>query len=101
MGTRTLIYHPGYKEADCPCLLIGNKHIAKKYGWQVGDQVEVVETAEGILIKKSDHQPAICSKHGIKLEFYDFEKEKVGICRRCRNVVSKEPKEPVKKEGQP
>jgi bifunctional DNA-binding transcriptional regulator/antitoxin component of YhaV-PrlF toxin-antitoxin module len=89
MGLRTLSYHPAREGADCPCLLIGNRRIAKKYGWQVGDCVEVVETDEGILIKKSDYQPPVCPKHGIKLEFYGLGKEKVGICSKCRNVVSK------------
>jgi len=92
MGLRTLSYHPAYEEADCPCVLIGNRRIAKKYGWQVGDYVEVVETDEGILIKKSDYQPPVCEKHGTKLEFYDLGNERIGICRNCRNVVSRIPK---------
>jgi hypothetical protein len=97
MGIRILSYHPSYEEADCPCVLIGNRRIAQKYGWQMGDYVDVMETDEGILIRKSDHQPALCSKHGTKLAFYNFGKEKVGICQQCRKVVSKDTK---RKEGE-
>jgi len=93
MGLRTLSYHPAYEESDCPCLLIGNRRIAKKYGWQVGDCVEVTETAEGVLIKKSDYQPPVCEKHGTRLVFYGLENERIGICPRCHNVVSRIPNE--------
>jgi hypothetical protein len=40
---RTLVYHPAYKDV-VPCVLIGSKRIAQKYGWKVGDLVEVIET---------------------------------------------------------
>ena len=93
MGLRTLSYHPAYGEADCPCVLIGNRRIARKYGWQVGDSVEVTETDGGVLIKKSDCQPPVCQKHGMRLQFYGLGKERIGICPKCRNVVSKTPKE--------
>jgi len=93
MGLRTLSYHPAYDEADCPCVLIGNRRIARKYGWQVGDCVEVTETEEGVLIKKSDYQPPVCEKHGARLQFYGLGKERIGICPRCPNVISKIPKE--------
>ena len=50
---RTLVYHPGRKYCDVPCLLIGGKKLTKKYGWQVGDHVEVLELKRGILIRKA------------------------------------------------
>jgi hypothetical protein len=49
---RTLVYHPGRKSTDIPCLLIGGKKLAQKYGWEVGGLVEVLELPRGIFIRK-------------------------------------------------
>ena len=50
---RKLSYRPGYSDYEpCPCILIGNKQIAKKYNWSVGDLVELECLPEGILIKR-------------------------------------------------
>jgi len=48
---RTLVYHPGRESTDVPCLLIGGKKIAQKYGWEVGALVEVLELPRGIFIR--------------------------------------------------
>ena len=51
--TRKLSYHPSYKKYPAvPCVLIGNREVAKKYGWQVGDKIKVELKEEGILITK-------------------------------------------------
>lgn len=39
---RTLVYHPSYREL-VPSILIGSKRIARKYGWKVGELVEIIE----------------------------------------------------------
>ena len=44
---RTLVYHPAYKDL-VPCVLIGSKGIARKYGWRVGELVEIVETPKAL-----------------------------------------------------
>ena len=50
---RKLSYHPSYSYYEpCPCILIGNREIAKKYNWSVGDLVELQDLPEGILIKR-------------------------------------------------
>ena len=50
---RKLSYRPGYSNYElCPCILIGNREIAKKYNWYVGDLVEMEYLPEGILIKR-------------------------------------------------
>jgi len=48
---RKLSYHPNYCP-PCACILIGNRQIAKKYNWYVGDLVELEYLAEGVLIKR-------------------------------------------------
>jgi hypothetical protein len=54
VSKRKLSHHPSYYTyPECPCLLVGNRRIAKKYGWKVGDEVAVVERPDGILITKS------------------------------------------------
>lgn len=51
--TRKLSSHPSYTTyPECPCVLIGNREIAKKYGWEVGDVIEIIENENGILIRK-------------------------------------------------
>lgn len=50
---RKLSYHPGYSTyPPCACILIGNREIAKKYNWCVGDLVELEYQPEGILIRR-------------------------------------------------
>ena len=50
---RKLSYHTSYSEYEpCPCILIGNRQIAKKYNWYVGDLVELEYLTEGVLIKR-------------------------------------------------
>ena len=49
---RTLGYQPGRESTDVPCLLIGGKKLAQKYGWVVGGVVEVLELPRGIFIRK-------------------------------------------------
>jgi hypothetical protein len=53
---RTLSYHPSYNfdhREPCPCFMLGNRRIAQKYGWHVGQLVEVLELKRGILIRKA------------------------------------------------
>jgi hypothetical protein len=40
---RTLVYHTSYREL-VPSILLGSKRIARKYGWKVGELVEIIET---------------------------------------------------------
>jgi hypothetical protein len=49
---RTLVYRPGLESANIPCLLIGEKKLAQKYGWEVGGLVEVLELPRGIFIRR-------------------------------------------------
>ena len=44
---RTLVYHPAYKDL-VPSVLIGGKRIAQKYGWKVGELVEIIETPKAL-----------------------------------------------------
>ena len=54
INKRKLTYHPSYSHyPECPCILVGNRSIAKKYNWRVGDEVLVIESSAGVLIKKS------------------------------------------------
>ncbi len=49
---RTLVYRTGRKSKNIPCLLIGGKNLAQKYGWEVGGVVEILELPKGIFIRK-------------------------------------------------
>jgi len=54
---RKLSYHTSYNNyPQVPCLLIGNRELAEKYGWKVGDKVRVEAKPEGILIIKDQNK---------------------------------------------
>lgn len=49
---RKLSKHPSYKKDPVPCILIAGREIAKKYGWKVGDLVNVILEDDGVKITK-------------------------------------------------
>lgn len=44
-----------YRKWDCPCIMLEGKWLTKKYGWRIGDTVNVKFNKDSITICQTKH----------------------------------------------